>query len=311
MPPAEVIQATPTQYLLGAHIENLDLSVPLSESQTDQLTVLLGLYGVLEFPNQSLTTLQLKTFSARFGKLYISPGGRAQAQGFAEVMVLSNMVKDGQALGLKDAGQSWHTDMSYSRMIALANVLYGTVIPQRAGKSLGDTQFRNMHAAYEDLPAELKSRLEGKTVTHDFNKFWEMMRSRPGNIRPALSQAEQNSRTPAIHPAFLTHPVTRKKVLYVNPGYAIRINDMSESESQEILEYLFDFQLQPKYLYSYQWKKNSVLMWDNIGTTHNAVADYGPQEHRYIERCQVMATRFYDEAGTMHPIFFNPTGEAT
>jgi taurine dioxygenase len=308
MPQSDLVRAIPFSEILGARIENLDLSKPLSESHIDEILVLLGRYGVLEFPAQSLTTQALRDFSARFGKLYISPGGRAQAKSFPEVMVLSNIVKDNQALGLKDAGQSWHTDMSYSNTIALANVLYGTVIPHRDGRALGDTQFRNMHAVYDDLPRDIKHILVSKTITHDFNKFWEMMRTRPGNTRPALSDQEKNARTPAIHPALLTHPITGQKVLYANPGYAIQINDLPAHESEEMLEYLFNLQLQPKYLYSYQWKKDSLLMWDNIGTTHNAVADYGPQEHRYIERCQVMATRFYNEAGTSCPILFQPQG---
>jgi len=153
---------TPTNLTLGACIQDLDLSHPLPAYQIDQLMLLLGQYGVLEFPEQDLTTEQLKNFSQRFGKLYVSPGGRAQADGYPEVMILSNMTRDGQALGLKDAGQSWHTDMSYSNTIALANVLYGTTIPHRHGMPLGDTQFRNMHAIYEDLPAEIKKRLRVK-----------------------------------------------------------------------------------------------------------------------------------------------------
>jgi taurine dioxygenase len=219
-------------------------------------------------------------------------------------MILSNIVKDGQALGVKDAGQSWHTDMSYSKMIAFANVLYGTTIPHRHGKPLGATQFQDMHAAYEDLPADVKRTLADKTITHDFNKFWEMMRARPGSTRPALSERERQARPPAVHPAVLIHPISRKKVLYANPGYAIQISDLSEQESAEMLELLFAHQLKNKFLYTYEWKKNSLLMWDNIGTIHNAVADYEPHEHRYIERCQVMATRLYDDRGTAQPLMF-------
>jgi taurine dioxygenase len=214
------------------------------------------------------------------------------------------MMQDGKPLGLSDAGQSWHTDMSYSNMIAFANVLHGTVIPQRQGKPLGATQFRNTHAVYNDIPQVLKERLANKTITHDFNKFWDMMRKRPGSTRPALSEEEKRKRPPAVHPAFLTHPITRQKVLYANPGYAMKINELSQQESDEILEYLFALQMQDKYLYTYHWQKDSLLMWDNIGTMHNAVADYGPDEHRYIRRCQVMATHFYGPQGTSAPIFF-------
>ena len=294
----------PTEQILGAQVQGLELSRTLTDTEFNTLVLALGNHGVLEFPNQTLTTAQLKAFSLRFGKLYISPGGRAQAEGFPEVMILSNMVQDGKPLGLSDAGQSWHTDMSYSNMIAFANVLHGTVIPQRQGKPLGATQFRNTHAVYNDIPQELKERLANKTITHDFNKFWDMMRKRPGSTRPALSEEEKRKRPPAVHPAFLTHPITCQKVLYANPGYAMKINELSQQESDEILEYLFALQMQDKYLYTYHWNKDSLLMWDNIGTMHNAVADYGPDEHRYIRRCQVMATHFYGPQGTSAPIFF-------
>lgn len=296
-----------TQKILGAQVEDIDLGLTLTDAQVDSLILALGTHGVLEFTNQTLTTAQLKAFSQRFGELYVSPGGRAQAEGFPEVMILSNMVQDGKPLGLSDAGQSWHTDMSYSNMIAFANVLHGTVIPQRQGKPLGATQFRNTQAVYSDIPQELKERLANKTITHDFNKFWDMMRTRPGSTRPALSEEEKRKRPPAVHPAFLTHPISRQKVLYANPGYAIKINELSQQESDETLEYLFELQMQDKYLYTYHWKKDSLLMWDNIGTMHNAVADYGPDEHRYIRRCQVMATHFYGSQGTRAPIFFKAT----
>ena len=299
------MKITATHEILGAQVQELDLSRELTEGQVDLLMCALGQHGVLEFPNQTLSTAQLKAFSQRFGELYVSPGGRAQAEGFPEVMILSNIEQEGKPLGVKDAGQSWHTDMSYSNMIALANVLHGTIIPQRDGKPLGGTQFCNTHAVYQGLPTALKDRLADKTITHDFNKFWELMRSRPGSSRPALSEQEKKVRVPAVHPVFLTHPITRQKVLYANPGYAMRINELSADESDEILEYLFALQLQDQYLYTYHWKKDSLLMWDNIGTMHQAIADYGPNEHRYIRRCQVMATRLYGPQGTGSPLFFS------
>ncbi len=96
------------------------------------------------------------------------------------------------------------------------------------------------------------------------------------------------------HPVFLTHPITGRKVLYCNPGYAIRINELPEAESDEVLEFLFEHQLQAKYRYVHRWSEGDVLLWDDIGTLHNAHADYGPDEHRLIKRCQVMADRIFE-----------------
>ena len=98
------------------------------------------------------------------------------------------------------------------------------------------------------------------------------------------------------HPIFLTHPITGKKVLYANPGYAIRINELPERESEETLAFLFEHQLRPRFRYVHRWTEGDVLFWDDIGTLHNAQADYGPDEHRLIKRCQVMADKVFDPA---------------
>jgi taurine dioxygenase len=256
----------------------------------------LGKYGVVRFPRQELTGRQLRDFAAQLGDLEINVGSAGyQEPGIPEVMILSNIVENGRPIGLADAGQGWHTDMSYSRMIAFANVLYGIKIPKRNGKALGATQFANMQAAYADLPADVKRTLEGKTVLHDFEKFWEMMRREKGSKRPALTEAQRKAKPPVSHPVFLRHPLTGNKVLYANPGYAVRINELPEKESSEMLEFLFGHQLQPKYIHTSHWEERDVLVWEDIGTIHNAVADYGPQEHRLVKRCQVMANRYFRE----------------
>ena len=97
------------------------------------------------------------------------------------------------------------------------------------------------------------------------------------------------------HPIFLTHPITGRRVLYANPGYSVRINELPQKESDEMLEFLFEHQLKPEYRYAFRWEEGDVLMWEDIGTIHNAVGDYGPDEHRLVKRCQVMATMFYSE----------------
>ncbi len=289
------MKVTKSGETLGATIEGLDLARPLSQGEFDEVLRALGRFGVVRFPRQELSGRQLADFSARFGKLEINVANAFQEPGIPEVMILSNIVENGKPIGLADAGQDWHTDMSYSRTIALANVLYGIKIPRRVGKPLGSTEFANMHAAYDGLPAEMRRDLEGMTVLHDFNKFWEMMRKR-GSPRSPLSEAQKNAKPPVSHPIFLTHPITRRKVLYANPGYSVRINELPQKQSEEMLEFLFEHQLRPEYRYAFHWEESDVLMWEDIGTIHNAVADYGPDEHRLVKRCQVMATMFYSEA---------------
>ena len=289
------MKVTSSGETLGATIEGLDLGRPFSDDEFEGVVRVLGERGAVRFPGQKLTGRQLADFSARFGELEINVANAYQEPGIPEVMILSNIIENGKPIGLADAGQDWHTDMSYSSTIAFANVLYGIKIPRRDGRTLGATEFSNMHAAYDGLPAEMKRDLEGMTVLHDFNKFWEMMRREKGSKRPPLTEAQRKAKPPVSHPIFLTHPITQRKVLYANPGYAVRINELPEKESAQTLKFLFEHQLKPEYRYAFRWQEGDVLMWEDIGTIHNAVADYRPDEHRLIKRCQVMATRFQEE----------------
>lgn len=290
------MKITPNQGTLGARVEGIDLAQPLDAADFAGVLQALGAHGVLHFPKQQLDALSLKAFSERFGSLQGSPTGTYCEPGVPEVMLLSNIVENGKPIGLADAGQDWHTDMSYNTLIGFINVLYAIEIPRRGGKPLGNTVFADMHAAYDDLSPALKSRLENATATHDFNKFWEEMRRRPGSTRPALTPEQRANRPPSVHPVFLTHPISGRKVLYANPGYTICINELPDEESDAVLAELFEHQLQPKFQYAHVWTEHDVLVWDHIGTLHNAIPDYTADEHRLIKRCQVMADRVFDPA---------------
>ena len=284
----------PTGQILGATVRGVDLSRPLGDADFAAILIALGRHGVLRFPDQRLEASALRDFSQRFGQIQTSLTGTFHEPGVPEVGILSNVVENGQPIGLADAGQDWHTDMTYNQTIGFLNVLYAVKVPRRDGQALGATAFVNTRAAYDDLPSELKERLKDATATHDFNKFWENMRRRPGSRRAPMSEEQRRKRPPVSHPVFLTHPISGRTVLYCNPGYAIRINGLDDAESGRVLEMLFEHQLQPTYQYAHRWTEGDVLVWDHIGTLHNAVADYGPDEHRLIKRCQVMADRIFD-----------------
>jgi taurine dioxygenase len=286
------MKIVPSGEILGATLSGLDLARPLSQEQQDEVVRALGRYGVIRFPDQELSSRRLADFSARFGSLEINVAGAFQEPGVPEVMTLSNIVENGRPLGMADAGQGWHTDMSYSSTVAFANVLYAIRIPMRDGKPLGATEFSSMHAAYEDLPPAMKRELEGMTVLHDFEKFWEMMRREKGSQRPPLTDAQRKAKPPVSHPVFLVHPITGRKVLYANPGYAMRINELPQRKSDEVLAFLFEHQLKARFHYTFRWAPGDVLVWEDIGTIHSAVADYTADEPRLIKRCQVMADRF-------------------
>lgn len=291
-----MLTVTPTGQVLGATMTGLDLSQPLSNSEFAQVLAALGAHGVLRFPEQNLDSAALKAFSERFGAIQETSRDPERPSACSGVGILSNVKENGAYIGSPDAGQDWHTDMSYRAVMGFVNVLYGIQIPRRHGKVLGGTEFANMHLAYAELPDDLKRRLQGVTAQHDFEKFWEHMRQNRGSGRPPMTEEQRRRRPQVSHPIFLTHPITGKTVLYANPGYTVKINGLSEPESAELLDFLFAHQLQETFRYLYTWTEGDVLIWEHFGTLHRALADYGPDEHRLMKRCQVLANQVFEPA---------------
>lgn len=293
-----MIHIEPTGQVLGATVTGVDLKQHLSNGDLGAIMRALGDCGVLRFPSQILDAKQLRDFSARFGEIQILSASKYVEPGVPEVTILSNIVQDGKPIGSADAGQFWHTDMTYNagHRVGFVNVLVAHEVPTRDGKPLGATEFTNTQAAYIDLPEDLKRRFADATATHDINKQWEWLVNVKKSPRAPLTQQERNERPPVSHPVFLTHPISGRKVIYVNPSYVTKIDGYSEQESARILEPIFEHILQPKYRYLNHWTLGDVLVWDHLGTWHNAVADYGPSEHRLMKRCQVMADRVFDKA---------------
>jgi taurine dioxygenase len=292
-----MIRVEPTGAVLGAIVHGVDLSRPVTDHDLGVILHALGHHGVLRFPDQALEPGDVSRFSALFGEIQGNPIGKLDAKrDHPEVGILSNLRENGQYIGSPDAGQDWHTDMTYRDVAGFVNVLYGVRIPTRDGKPLGGTEFSNMHLVYDALPEDVKQRLDGAIGIHDFTKFWDHMRNNRGSQRPALTAEQRAMRPPVAHPIFLTHPITGRKVLYCNPGFTDHIQGMSRAESDAMLEYLFTFQLQDRFRYTHHWTEKDLLIWDNLGTIHRAIADYGPDEIRLIRRCQVMATKIFDPA---------------
>jgi alpha-ketoglutarate-dependent taurine dioxygenase len=284
----------PSGKILGATVRGVDLHHDLAREDFAAILRALGEYGVLCFPGQALEAADLRRFSSRFGDIQVIKGIPHHEPGMPEVTILSNVKVDGKLIGAPDAGQSWHTDMTYAKTMGFVNVLSAFMVPMRDGRALGGTEFTNTQAAATDLPPAMIDRLAGLTATHDIEYYWEYMRREKASKRPPLTEEQRRQRPPVHHPVLLTHPITGRQVIYVNPGFTVRIDDVSDTESAKLLRTLLDHVLQDKYRYVHEWTVGDLLLWDHIGTWHYARPDYGPDEHRLMKRCQVMATKIFD-----------------
>ena len=137
----------PTEGVLGATVRGIDAARPIGERDFGRILLALGHHGVLRFPDQHFDMGNLRQFSERFGEIQGPSAGTPDVakENYAHVGTLSNLKQDGKYIGLPDAGQDWHTDMSYRDVMGFVNVLYGIRIPRRDGKPLGGTEFSNMH----------------------------------------------------------------------------------------------------------------------------------------------------------------------
>src|SRR5215212_1244707 len=129
----------PSGAVLGAVVRGIDLAQPLGQRDMGAILLALGRHGVLRFPDQHLGLGELKGPATR---------GRDETQEYPEIDTLSNLKENGRYIGSPDAGQDWHTDMTYREVPGFVNVLYGIRILHRDGKPLGGTEFANMHRAY-------------------------------------------------------------------------------------------------------------------------------------------------------------------
>lgn len=283
---------TPQTSSIGAIVTEIDLRAPLTDQYFAKLLKALATYKVLCFPEQKIDAPELRDFSARFGSLQTLRSGQDKS-GLHEVSVLSNVRQDGKFIGVPDAGQNWHTDMTYNRSVGYANALLAFKVPMRDGRALGATEFCDTAAAYEDLSDEIKRQLEKATAMHDLNFYWEFIRREKASTRAPLSEAEREAHPPTRHSVFLKHPVSGKQSIYVNPSFTTHIEDMPKAQSDALLKLLFNHILKPEYRYTHRWAVGDLLFWDHLTTWHNAIADYGPEEPRLIKRCQIMADKIF------------------
>jgi taurine dioxygenase len=264
------LNIVPLSSALGAQISGLDISQPLNLEQRDAIEQALLKHQVLFFRDQPITPQQQARFAANFGDLHIHPI-YPNVPEQPEVLILDTAVTD-----VRD-NAIWHTDVTFLPTPAMGAVLSAKLLPE----------FASGIAAYEALSAPMKSLLEGLTATHDFTRSFPL--ERYGNTPEALAQWEEARRKnpPLSHPVIRTHPVSGRRSLFVSEGFTSKINELSETESEVILKFLFAHSTRPEFTIRWRWQKDDVAFWDNRVTQHYAVDDYRPAR-RVMQRATVL-----------------------
>jgi taurine dioxygenase len=270
---------------LGAEITGVNLARPVPGETFAGIENAFHAHSVIVFRNQKLTPDQQIAFSKQFGEIDINVRSRFARPGHPEILVVSNIMENGQPIGVTDAGRYWHTDHCYVQEPSRCSLLYALEVPLQDGKALGDTQFASVTAAYKNLPADMARRLDGMKAVNSYSYTYNRKVS---EFKRDTLEAEGRTAPPdVIHPVVRTHPHTGKKCLFVNEGYTTRILDVPEDESTQTLQFLFEHIVRPEFIYRHHWQEGDLLLWDNCATQHKAVFDYALPLHRRMERVTI------------------------
>jgi taurine dioxygenase len=268
---------------MAVAVSGIDLNCPADAATQAALREALNRSLVLCIRDQKLAPPAFRDAMARFG----TPMRRLQlahTEECAEVNIISSEDRDVLGDGKKIVnGASWHTDDSFMREPCSLTMLYGVLVPSRGG----DTQFVNMHAAYEALTPETKARIDGLQVIHRYES------SRQTNKVSKRPDSEMKAMPEATHPLVRTHPETGRKALYLNANRMELIVGLDRAESDALLDQLIAHAIEPRFQYRHAWRPGDVVIWDNRSTMHKANADYPEGERRLMHRVIVSGTAPY------------------
>ena len=263
---------------LGATISGVDLRQPLGDAAHAAIGQAHAEHGLLLFFDQDITADQLMAFGARFGALSVHPFAPAD-EARPELIRFENTAEN-PPFGT----DVWHSDETFRQAPPMGTMLCAKKVPALGG----DTMFASMAAAYDGLSDRMQSFISGLEAVHDIKPFRAIFADTPEDR--ALLQDYERRYPPAVHPVVRVHPVTGRKVIFVNPQFTIAIKDMDERESSSLLETLFHQALIPEYQFRLHWQPNMIAFWDNRSVQHYAVHDYYPQR-RVMERVTISGDR--------------------
>ena len=258
-------QLTPS---LGAEITGIDLSNDLSNEQLNQIYDDLIKYNVIFFRDQKISPEKHIEIAKSFGTIEEPHPIYPHVEGFPEIVLLKND-KDNPP----DTDE-WHTDVTFKSDPPFASILYSKVIPPVGG----DTLWCSLSKIYDALPDDMKKYLETLRAIHDMGDFRNnyMQEDDIESAKKLNKGFEEFGH--AIHSVVKIHPVSKKKFLYVNPGFTSQIVGMSTPDSNSLLTYLFNMMSKPEFQIRFHWTPDTLAIWDNRCTMHYAIGDYMPHQ---------------------------------
>ena len=274
------IDVRPIAGTIGAEIHGVDISQNLDDATIGDIRQALNEHCVIFFRNQTLDVPQHKAFAKRFGEIFIHPNYKG-TQADPEIVEIRREPGD-----KKIVGEEWHADTTMVDAPPMGAILYALECPPYGG----DTIFASQYAAYDALSDGMKKMLSGLRAYHSDRKVAGPQAGMNALRSTKVREDAEWRETVSLHPVVVTHPETKKKMLYVNHSYTTHFEGMTVEESKPLLDYLLNHGHRPEFTCRFRWEKGSVTFWDNRSCKHLAVHDAGPFK-RHMRRIQVCGTK--------------------
>ena len=284
---------------VGAEIHDIDLAQPLDDATVAAIRLAVDTYGMVVFRDQNLPPDEQTALSRRLGPLAKHVRQEYALAGHPEIHLISNVKEGERSIGSAYAGDDWHTDLCFMREPLRYAILHAVEVPtDEKGTVLGDTWFASTTYAYDTLPDRLRSRIAGLHGVFQYHRAQERKREQRAkdHPRPPLT-AEQKAATPDVtHPMVITHPISGRKLIYVNQVYTFGIVGMTEEEAAPLLAEIYAHITRPEAVYVHKWRRGDVIIWDNWPTQHKAIGDYRLPQRRLMHRTAIMGTVPFESA---------------
>ena len=266
--------------VLGARLEGVDLK-RLDEASFGAIEDALHQHGFIVFPAQKPRPVDLVAFARLWGRPEPHVIDTFHHPEDPNILILSNVLRDGKPTGLADAGSYFHTDYSYLDVPARCTILYALEMPRdRKG-----TTFANQRRAYDELPDAMKRRIEGLVARHHYGNRDDLEEG--SRTAASVLSADQKRKVSWVrHAVARPHPRTGHKTLYAVSGSSFAIEGMEEGASRALLDDLKDHSTQPKYCHTYDYAVGDLIVWDNAQLLHKAPLP-DPTEPRTLWRITV------------------------
>ena len=271
-----------------AEVSKINISKELSDDEIDELRTAIDKYGVLVFRNQPLSDEQQVRFSEYFGDIEIADlknnitktSERRLSQMFSDISNLDKdqniLEKDGRQRLFNLGNRIWHSDSSFRPVPARYSLLSARAVPVAGG----DTQYADMHAAYDSLDAKTLTEISDLQCEHS------LLYSRARLGMAEFTEQEKADFTPVTQPLVRTHPSTKRKSLFLSSHIGSVIG-LTKPDGRLLIEELTEFATQEKFVYTHRWKKDDLVMWDNRRTMHRARKYEDTVEKRDLRRTTI------------------------